>query len=143
VVGDTFPVGCAFSDKVVFPEFFAENPDNQMPQYQTPCGIYSEGCGLDDVHMSWGHDEYMYHVAKDYLPPEALAMIRYHSCYAIHREGGYTHLLSERDRQLLKWVRAFNPYDLYSKGAERPDVRKLRPYYEDLVAEYFPPVLNW
>ena len=141
VVGDTFPVGCAFSDKVVFPEFFAENPDKQTPEYQTACGIYSEGCGLDEVQLSWGHDEYMYHVAKDYLPAEALAMIRYHSCYAIHREGAYTHLLNERDRQLLKWVRAFNPYDLYSKGDERPNVRRLRPYYEELVAEYFPPAL--
>ena len=28
VVGDTFPVGCGFSDKVVFPEFFADNPDS-------------------------------------------------------------------------------------------------------------------
>src|ERR1044072_4545359 len=26
VVGDTFPVGCAFSEKVVFPEYFALNP---------------------------------------------------------------------------------------------------------------------
>ncbi len=26
VVGDTFPVGCAFSDKIVYPEFFAANP---------------------------------------------------------------------------------------------------------------------
>lgn len=143
VVGDTFPVGCAFSDKVVFSEFFAENPDIERPEYQTACGIYSAGCGLDAVQLSWGHDEYMYHVAKDYLPAEALAMIRYHSCYAIHREGGYTHLLNDRDRQLLKWVRAFNAYDLYSKGDERPDVRTLRPYYEELVAEYFPPVLDW
>src|SRR5438270_190274 len=30
VVGDTFPVGCAFSDQVVFPEFFADNSDSQM-----------------------------------------------------------------------------------------------------------------
>ena len=27
VVGDTFPVGCRYSDKIVFPEFFADNPD--------------------------------------------------------------------------------------------------------------------
>src|SRR5437899_1281459 len=26
VVGDTFPVGCAYSDEIVFPEFFAANP---------------------------------------------------------------------------------------------------------------------
>ena len=44
---------------------------------------------------------------------------------------------------MFRWVRAFNPYDLYSKAAERPDVEKLRPYYEELIAEYFPPVLNW
>ena len=27
VVGDTFPVGCAYSDKVVYPEYFKNNPD--------------------------------------------------------------------------------------------------------------------
>jgi inositol oxygenase len=143
VVGDTFPVGCAFSDQVVFPEFFADNPDAQVPAYQTPCGIYSEHCGLENVHLSWGHDEYLYHVVKDYLPPEGLAMIRYHSCYAIHRERGYDHLLNGRDHEMMHWVRAFNPYDLYTKSAERPDVAKLRPFYEELIAEYFPPVLNW
>src|SRR5213593_2704861 len=29
VVGDTFPVGCAFSDKIVFHQFFADNPDSR------------------------------------------------------------------------------------------------------------------
>ncbi len=143
VVGDTFPVGCAFSDQVAFPEFFADNPDSQVPAYQTPCGIYPEHCGLDNVHLSWGHDEYLYQVVKDYLPPEGLAMIRYHSCYPIHREGAYRHLMTERDQEMMHWVRTFNPYDLYTKIAERPDVARLRPFYEDLIAEYFPPVLNW
>src|ERR1700674_2714676 len=79
VVGDTFPVGCQYSDKIVYSEFFAENPDAQVPELQTPCGIYHERCGLENVHMSWGHDEYMYHVVKDYMPEPALYMIRYHS----------------------------------------------------------------
>ncbi len=35
VVGDTFPAGCAYSDQVVFPEFFAANPDSKVPEYQT------------------------------------------------------------------------------------------------------------
>lgn len=143
VVGDTFPVGCAFSNKIVFSEYFSENPDSSVPTYQTPCGIYETGCGLDKVHLSWGHDEYLYHVAKDYLPEEALYMIRYHSCYAIHREGAYQHLMTDHDREMFHWVRAFNPYDLYSKAAERPNVAKLKPFYEDLIAEYFPPVLEW
>ncbi|MGY0036827.1 inositol oxygenase family protein [Pedobacter sp. NJ-S-72] len=33
VVGDSYPVGCAFSDKIVFSEFFAENPDVNNPLY--------------------------------------------------------------------------------------------------------------
>jgi inositol oxygenase len=143
VVGDTFPVGCRYSDRVVFPEFFAENPDSQVPEYQTECGIYEPSCGLDRVHMSWGHDEYLYHVAKDHLPEPGLAMIRYHSFYAAHREGAYGHLMNPLDRERMNWVRAFNPYDLYSKGHEPPNVEALRPFYEDLIAEFFPAKLAW
>jgi inositol oxygenase len=143
VVGDTFPVGCRFSDRIVFPEFFADNPDAAVPEYQTRHGIYSEACGLDHVHLSWGHDEYLYHVVRDYLPDEGLAMIRYHSFYAAHREGEYTHLMGQRDRRRLEWVRAFNPYDLYSKGHDRPDAAALTPYYQELVSEFFPSRLAW
>ncbi|MCA1595744.1 MAG: inositol oxygenase [Chloroflexi bacterium] len=143
VVGDTFPVGCAFSDRIVFPEFFADNPDSADPRYQTMLGVYEPGCGLDKVHLSWGHDEYLYQVTRDYLPEEALAMIRYHSFYACHREGEYGYLMNDHDRELFRSVRAFNPYDLYSKGLARPDVAALRPYYEDLIAEFFPPAVQW
>lgn len=143
VVGDTFPVGCAFSDRIVFPELFAANPDTRVPDYATRTGIYREGCGLDAVHMSWGHDEYLYHVLREHLPEEALYVIRYHSFYAQHREGAYDFLLDARDRALMRHVREFNPYDLYSKSPERPDPTSLRPYYEDLVAEHLPPELAW
>jgi inositol oxygenase len=143
VVGDTFPVGCAFSDRIVFSEFFADNPDSRVPAYQTPCGIYEENCGLDRVHLSWGHDEYLYQVVKDYLPEEALYMIRYHSFYPAHKEEAYEHLMNAHDREMFGWVRAFNPYDLYSKAAERPKVAQLKPFYEALIAEIFPPVLRW
>src|SRR5919201_5696477 len=100
VVGDTFPVGCAYSDRIVYADLFQDNPDYQNPVYQTPAGIYEEGCGLDALHLSWGHDEYLYSVVKDYLPQEALWMIRYHSCYPIHREGAYTHLMNEKDQEI-------------------------------------------
>nr|WP_254053435.1 inositol oxygenase [Singulisphaera sp. GP187] len=143
VVGDTFPVGCRYSDKIVFSEYFAENPDSAVPEYRTRHGIYAEGCGLDQVHLSWGHDEYLYHVVKDYLPEEGLAMIRYHSFYAWHHENQYNHLMNEHDRRKLSWVRAFNPFDLYSKGHDRPDVAALTPYYKDLIAEFFPAQLAW
>jgi inositol oxygenase len=143
VVGDTFPVGCAWSNKIVFHPYFADNPDSRVPELQTPSGIYREGCGLDNVHLSWGHDEYLYHAVKDYLPEPALYMIRYHSFYPWHKEGAYTHLTDAHDSEMLRWVKAFNPYDLYSKSAVRPDVVKLRPYYEELIAEFFPAKLRW
>ena len=143
VVGDTFPVGCAFSDKVVFPEFFAFNPDSRVPEYGTRTGIYEENCGLDGVDMSWGHDEYIYHVAKDYLPEEALYMVRYHSFYAAHKEGEYDYLMNDHDKEMFRWVKVFSSYDLYSKSAERPDIKKLKPYYQELINESFPAKLNW
>jgi inositol oxygenase len=138
VVGDTFPVGCAWSGKIVFPEFFKDNPDSRVPRYQTRLGVYEEGCGLDNVDLSWGHDEYLYQVMKDYLPQEGLYMIRYHSFYPGHRERAYDHLMNDRDRAMFEWVRKFNPYDLYSKSAERPKLSDVKPYYDELVHEYFP-----
>lgn len=143
VVGDTFPVGCPFSEKIVFSEFFADNPDLAESRLQSPCGIYSPGCGLDRLHLSWGHDEYLYQVVQGYLPEPALWMIRYHSFYPGHREGAYDQFMTDRDREMFGWVRAFNPYDLYSKGAERPNVEALKPYYLDLIAEFFPEKLWW
>ena len=143
VVGDTFPVGCAYSDKIVYPQFFAANPDSKDPRYQTPLGVYQEGCGLHNIDVSWGHDEYLYHVVKDYLPDEALYMIRYHSFYPWHQEGAYFQFMDDRDKRMLPWVKEFNPYDLYSKSAERPDLEKLKPFYEELIAEYLPAELRW
>src|SRR5450432_1725276 len=49
VVGDTFPVGCAWSKDIVFPEYFAANPDLHHPVYSTENGIYEAYCGLDKV----------------------------------------------------------------------------------------------
>jgi len=147
VVGDTFPVGCQYSDKVVFREFFGENPDSTNPRYSTKCGVYTEGIGLDSVHMSWGHDEYMYMVCKYNeckLPPQALAIIRYHSFYPWHQHGEYGHLTNEQDRENLKWIKEFQKFDLYSKLPEKPNPDVLLPYYEGLINKYFPKkVLDW
>ncbi len=143
VVGDTFPVGCAYSDKIVYSEYFAANPDHDHPVYSTRFGVYSPGCGLGNVDLSWGHDEYVYHMMKDYLPEPALYMLRYHSFYSQHRENAYDHLMDDHDRELFQWVKLFNPYDLYSKNPTPPDWGKLRPYYEELVAKYLPETLKF
>jgi inositol oxygenase len=132
-VGDTFPVGCAFSEKIVYPEFFKDSPDYDDERYNTKYGIYSPNCGLDNVHLSWGHDEYVYHMMKDYLPEAGLYMLRYHSFYAQHREHAYDHLMSAHDHEMFKWVDLFNPYDLYSKNPTPPNWVELKPYYEALI----------
>ncbi|KAI0078585.1 myo-inositol oxygenase [Panus rudis PR-1116 ss-1] len=145
VVGDTFVVGCKFSDKIIYPETFEANPDSKDPVYSTEYGVYQPHCGLDNVMLSWGHDEYLYHVLKNQssLPEDALYMIRYHSFYPWHREGAYTHLMNANDERALQAVRAFNPYDLYSKSDETVDPEKLKPYYQGLIAKFFPPVIEW
>ncbi|ODQ78074.1 hypothetical protein BABINDRAFT_163099 [Babjeviella inositovora NRRL Y-12698] len=141
VVGDTFPVGCKYSDKIVYPDTFVDNPDYCHPVYSTELGIYEKHCGLDNVMLSWGHDEYLYHLAKEQstLPEESLAMIRFHSFYPWHSEGAYSYLMNgEKDERAMKAVLAFNPYDLYSKNDERCDVAKLKDYYCELIDEFFP-----
>jgi inositol oxygenase len=53
VVGDTFVVGCKYSDKIIYPETFKANPDFTDPKIMTECGIYEPHCGLDNVLLRW------------------------------------------------------------------------------------------
>ncbi|GAY56432.1 hypothetical protein CUMW_171890, partial [Citrus unshiu] len=144
VVGDTFPVGCAFDESIVHHKYFKENPDYSNPAFNTEYGVYSEGCGLDNVMMSWGHDDYMYLVAnenKTTLPSAALFIIRYHSFHALHKSEAYKNLMNEEDVENLKWLQIFSSfskskytltprsclaskYDLYSKSKVRIDPKR-------------------
>ncbi|XP_071274565.1 inositol oxygenase [Agelaius tricolor] len=147
VVGDTFPVGCKVQKSVVYGDStFHENPDTRDPRYSTEYGMYQPGCGLDNVLMSWGHDEYMYQVMKFNnftLPKEAFYMVRFHSFYPWHAHGDYGHLCSEEDRRMLPWLRELNKFDLYTKQEELPDVQQLRAYYQGLIDKYCPGQLCW
>ncbi|CAJ0635250.1 14014_t:CDS:2 [Entrophospora sp. SA101] len=115
VVGDTFPVGCAFSPKIIFSNLFSKNPDHHNEKYNTLYGIYSPNCGLDNVLMSYGHDE----------------------------DDAYRHLMNEYDYEMMEWVKLFNPYDLYSKIDCPPNVDELKPYYVQLINEFFPEKIHW
>ena len=96
------------------------------------------------------------------LLEEGLAMIRYHSFYPWHREGMYCpppyggegvrppcicHCMrpadATRSYRALGAVHAFNPYYLYSKTDEPVDLVKMRPYYESLIAKFFPSEVDW
>ena len=143
VVGDTFPLGCAFSPEIIFHEFFAENPDSTTPEYSSERGIYEAGCGLDAVTMAWGHDEYLYRVVREHLPEEALFVIRFHSFYPLHQESAYEWMLNARDRELVPWLRRFQAHDLYSKSSEAPDFAALSKHYHAMVERWLPEPLAW
>ncbi|KAG8226922.1 hypothetical protein J437_LFUL005679 [Ladona fulva] len=147
VVGDTFPMGCSWADSIVYRESsFEKNPDTYNPKYSSKYGIYKPNCGLENVIMSWGHDEYLYRLLRHNnasLPEEALYMIRFHSFYPWHAGKDYMHLCNEKDMKMLPWVLEFNKYDLYTKSEEHPDVESLMPYYQNLIDKFVPGVLSW
>ena len=79
------------------------------------------------------------------IPIEGLAMIRFHSCYPWHTGGAYRQFMTEKDKEIMNWVLEFNKFDLYTKeNVDVPNVEQLWPYYEALIAKYFPdPNLYW
>lgn len=141
VVGDIFPIGCRYSEKIIRHEYLAENPDSRNPAYQSLCGIYDEHCGLDRVVFSFGHDEYGYQVFRPYLPRECAWVIRYHSFQSI--AGEYLHLFDEEDLRLReRWMKPFARFDLYTKNPREVVERRL-PEYEALIQRRFPDPIEW
>jgi inositol oxygenase len=138
--GDTFVVGCPIPDQIVFPEFNHLNPDSQDPVFSTPNGIYKAKCGLKRLNFSWGHDEYMYRMLfanNTSIPPEGLAMIRYHSAYCWHTGGAYQRFETQKDLEMKEWVREFNQFDLYTKDeGNKIDPVELWPYYFGLLRKF-------
>lgn len=150
LVGDSFIVGCALPDSLVFPHYNALHGDSKDPLLNTPLGIYQEGCGLDNCFVSYGHDEYLYEVLskndKVTLPEEALYIIRYHSLYAWHTENDYKNLESKHDRAMKGWVRLFNGHDLYTKHDQvytTVQLDHMHQYYDTLIKKYLPEELMW
>lgn len=140
MVGDVFVVGCELPDTCVYPEFNKLNPDMHDERYNTPTGIYEKGCGLDNLDLAWGHDEYLYQVLNNHeantLPDEAMVMIRYHSFYPWHTGGSYKHFLTEKDGEYLKLIKDFNKYDLYTKSQKVYELDEVRDYYQPIAEKY-------
>ena len=127
------------------------NSDYDNPFLNTPYGIYQPQCGIQNLTLSFGHDEYLYLVLKNnkfgdihYLEEKYWNIIRFHSFYPWHTGGDYKEFMNSTDDQLLKDVLHFNQFDLYSK--EDTDFvlnDHIKKYYHDLLNIYFPNPLNW
>lgn len=140
LVGDIFVVGCQLPDTCVYPEFNELNPDMADDRYNTPLGIYEPNCGLDNLELAWGHDEYLYQVLKNHpdnkIPEPGMVMIRYHSFYPWHTGGSYAELTNEKDEQYKDWVMDFNKYDLYTKSETLYDLEEIKAYYLPIAEKY-------
>ena len=140
LVGDVFAVGCRLPATCIYPEFNSLNPDMQDEKYNTDLGIYQSNCGIDNITLTWGHDEYLYQVLKNHetncLPEKAMIMIRYHSFYLWHTVDAYPFLENEKDHQYKEWVLDFNHYDLYSKCEQEYDLEEMKSYYLPIAEKY-------
>ncbi|MEC3908502.1 inositol oxygenase family protein [Tamlana sp. 2201CG12-4] len=148
LVGDIFVVGAKFPETCVYPEFNRLNSDMQDERYNTDLGVYEEGCGLDNLHLAWGHDEYLYQVLKNHpdnkIPEAGMVMLRYHSFYPWHTGNSYGQFLTEKDKQYKVWVIDFNKYDLYTKREETFNPDKIKAYYQPIIEKYLgPEKINW
>ena len=161
IVGDTYVLGCDFprggKDSIVYRESLDQCPDVGVEKYGGKCGVYSEGCGLSELVLAYGHDEYLYQVlvrnrTRHKLTERYMNIIRFHSFYPWHSGGEYMWFMSGEDgkggnggksgdKQILKDVKQFNKFDLYSKSdllEDREVGEATRLYYRSLLKLFFP-----
>jgi len=140
LVGDVFAVGCRLPASCVYPEFNALNPDTKDDLLNTENGIYEPACGLDNLNLAWGHDEYLYQVLNNHkenkIPEAGMVMIRYHSFYPWHTGGSYAQFLNEKDRQYKDWILDFNRFDLYTKSKKVYNLDDVIDYYQPIAEKY-------
>ena len=144
IVGDTYVVGCEFPKSIVYYDTLNGNTD--FGKYDK-LGIYEYGCGLDNLNITFGHDEYLYQVLKQndnhYISQKYLDIIRYHSFYPWHTGNDYYHFMNEKDKNVLKNILMFNKFDLYSKEDDIEISDETKKYYDNLLDKYFHGELNW
>ena len=144
VVGDTYVAGCEYPKSIVYYDTLKGSPD--FNKY-TKNGIYEIGCGLDNLYITFGHDEYLYQVLKENdnhkISQKYLDIIRYHSFYPWHTGGDYYQFMNEKDKTTLKNVLDFNSFDLYSKEDPIEITEEVKEYYDKLLDEYFKGDLSW
>ena len=148
IVGDTFALGCRIPKTVVFYDILKDVLINHPDYMNSDLGIYQKGCGLENLIISFGHDEYLYQVLKQNknhkLSEKYMNIIRYHSFYPWHSKGEYRQFMNEEDYITLKNVNFFNQFDLYSKEEKDFQITdEMKQYYANLLNEYFPNELYW
>jgi inositol oxygenase len=106
-------------------------------------------CGIEQLKLSFGHDEYLYKVLQENQSRHKLSkkyqnIIRFHSFYPWHTGGDYQQFETESDADIKEDVLLFNQFDLYSKqDGDFVLTDEIKQYYDELLQEYFPQPLKW
>mmetsp|Transcript_1819 Transcript_1819/g.5296 ORF Transcript_1819/g.5296 Transcript_1819/m.5296 type:complete len:621 (+) Transcript_1819:386-2248(+) len=145
IVGESFPVGCRFSEAISHHQLFYPNPDRRNRQHSSVNGIYTAGCGLHEVNFSWSGAEYLYLVLflnGTSLPAQALYCIRYQKFDSLFQEA-YQHLLAEEDHAWMPWLVQLRQAAVFERDEEimnrirsPTEISELYQYYEGLIDKY-------
>ena len=144
IVGDTYVLGCEFPKSIVYYELLKNSPDYKK---YNKLGIYKEKCGIENLMLSYGHDEYLYNILKKNknhkISRKYMNIIRFHSFYPWHTHNEYSHFMNQKDYEILEDIKKFNEFDLYSKYDDNKITDEIKKYYNDLLNEFFNGELEW
>lgn len=144
VVGDTYVLGCEFPKSIIYNDLLKLSPDYK--RYDC-LGIYEKNCGIENLYLSYGHDEYLYQVLKNNknhkISDKYLNVIRFHSFYPWHTGGDYREFMKDSDNIILNDIIDFNQFDLYSKEDDCNITDEIKSFYDNLLDKYFFGELNW
>lgn len=150
-LGETFPVGCKFSEDISFSQYFCSNPDRRKRVFNRPLGCYRKGCGLGSVKMSWGPSEYLHTVLTllngTRLDQRTLFLIRHQKFYSLETSRHYRDLLSAEDAAMADDLWLFQRCTREASSAAgrngaAEDASHVE-YCEGLLEEFLPNPLEW
>ena len=114
VVGDTFPVGCKYQKSIIYYNSLKKNPDYHNSKYNSKYGIYSKNCGIQNIKLSFGHDEYLYLILKNNtnhnLSEKYINIIRFHSFYPWHTGKDYHYFMNDKDIIFRNYFKSIHLY---------------------------------
>jgi len=146
-------VGCNPSRSTSFKEFSYLRSDSHDSRYNTDLGIYHEGCGIENLLLTWTGQEYLHSMLKHNkvdIPYEGLSIIRYFLLNEWHTHSEFQEFQSLDDEGLKSLVLDF--YNLrqrvkrnLSKELSDEDCDNLwKTHYEWIAMKYgCSGVLDW